>query len=157
MKKKIQLIVLHCTFTPPKMAVTRQMLEQWGRERGWRRQPLGYSGIVQKDGQRETFIENDDHYIDPWEITNGARGFNRVGEHWAYAGGKRLGQPYDTRTEGQKAGLLEICSEKVQAYPWVRIAGHNQLDPKKQCPCFDVPKFLRAAGFKEKNIYNGVL
>lgn len=155
-KKRVELAVFHCTATPRGFKVTKQKLEQWGYERGWRKQLLGYREICHQDGVVETLVENNnDAYVDPWEITNGARGHNNEAWHYVYAGGteKDVKIPKDTRTAEQRLWMFKKCHELVEKYPWIQLAGHNQLDPKKDCPSFDFAAYARSIGIAEKNIY----
>jgi len=142
---RVELIVLHCTDTPQSMRVTKNMLENWGRERGWRRQLLGYKGLVHQTGELEVLVpDNGDEFIDPWEITNGARGYNHKAWHYAYAGGKGG----DTRTIAQVNTMAELCTTLAGKYNWLKIAGHDQLS-SKACPSFDVPSWLRSIGLTQ--------
>lgn len=154
MKNKVQLIVLHCFFTPADMHVTPAMLARWGRERGWKHQLYGYRGYWHQDGTYQQLVpDNGDAFIDPWEVTNGARGHNHHAEHYAYAGGMQHGKPWDTRTFAQRIKMMDKVLNSIKAMPWVRVAGHNQLDTGKECPCFNVPAWLHKFGIPQKNIY----
>lgn len=152
---KIKLGVIHCTATPQGREVTKLELERWGRRRGWR-QPFGYRGLIHLDGALQILVpNNDDEFIDPWEITNGAAGHNHHAIHYAYAGGMNEDNkyPYDTRTSAQRLTLRNIVFDYIGRYPWIRWCGHNQLTELKACPSFDVPRWLRAIGVPEDNIY----
>ena len=48
-----------------------------------------------------------------------------------------LGQPADTRTAEQKAALHWFLRQLHKKYPHALIVGHHDLDPTKDCPCFD--------------------
>ena len=47
------------------------------------------------------------------------------------------GQPADTRTAEQKAALHWFLRQLHKKYPHALIVGHHDLDPTKDCPCFD--------------------
>lgn len=54
--------------------------------RGWKQ--VGYTDIIHLDGKVERLVNNnEDANVDPWEITNGAKGYNSVSRHVVYAGG----------------------------------------------------------------------
>ena len=62
-----------------------------------------------------------------------------------YEGGlDARGQPADTRTEEQKAALVALLRELKKAYPKALIVGHHDLNPMKECPCFDAAKEYRS-------------
>ena len=55
-----------------------------------------------------------------------------------YEGGLDIrGQPDDTRTPAQKATMRRLLEELHGRYPKAVIVGHHDLDPTKDCPCFD--------------------
>lgn len=120
--------------------------------RGWTK--VGYSKLVLLTGLVHGFVfENDDEFVDEFEITNGALGINSVAMHVCYVGGvdKKL-EPKDTRTEQQRAALKRIILEIIYKWPDIKVAGHYHF-AKKACPSFDVEKWLESIGVAEKNIY----
>ena len=59
-----------------------------------------------------------------------------------------------TMTKKQAHSLSKLVKAFIKKYPNIQIAGHNQLGPKiKDCPCFNVPKWLELSGVSDKNIY----
>ena len=88
-------------------------LPQGGR--GWKQ--VGYTDLFHLNGGVERLVENnEDAQVDPWEVTNGAKGYNSVSRHIVYAGGveKDGKTPKDTRTGCQKKALekyVKISSE----------------------------------------------
>ena len=113
---------------------------------------MGYTDLVHLDGSIERLIDNnEDAEVDPWEITNGAAGYNAVSRHVVYAGGvsKHDGKPLDTRTLEQKKALADYVRNFHSRFPQIRIVGHNELNPKKACPSFDVQEWLRSLGIRQ--------
>ena len=54
--------------------------------RGWKQ--VGYTDLFHLDGSVERLVKNnEDMSVDPWEVTNGAAGYNSVSRHIVYAGG----------------------------------------------------------------------
>lgn len=51
--------------------------------------------------------------------------------------------PADTRTLEQKASLLTLLRELKRVFPHALIVGHHDLNPQKDCPCFDAEKEYR--------------
>ena len=59
-----------------------------------------------------------------------------------------------TMTKKQAHSLSKLVKAFIKKYPNIQIGGHNQLGPKiKDCPCFNVPKWLELCGVPSKNRY----
>lgn len=154
MKKELKYLVIHCTATPEGREVTgadirRMHLSPVAKGgRGWKQ--VGYTDIIHLDGTVERMVDNnEDAWVDPWEITNGAKGYNAVSRHVVYAGGcdKQL-KPKDTRTAAQRVALEAYVKDFHARHPNVRIIGHNEV-AAKACPSFDVQKWLKEIGIKQ--------
>ena len=81
--------------------------------RGWKQ--VGYTDMIHLDGKVERLVKNnEDALVDPWEITNGAVGYNAISRHVVYVGGLAVdGQtPKDTIFLGQVSD--------VQARPLIK-------------------------------------
>ena len=92
---------------------------------------------------------NEDANVDPWEITNGAKGYNSVSRHVVYAGGcDRAMKPKDTRTPAQLKAMEAYVKDFHCRFPGVRIIGHNEV-AAKACPSFDVQKWLKSIGINQ--------
>lgn len=154
MKKELKYLVIHCTATPEGREVTgadiRRMhlspVSKGGR--GWKQ--VGYTDLIRLDGTVERLVNNnEDAWVDPWEITNGAKGYNAVSRHVVYAGGCDKGMnPKDTRTPAQRKALEKYVRDFHAKHPKVRIIGHNEV-AAKACPSFDVQKWLRTIGINQ--------
>ena len=108
--------------------------------------------MIHLDGRVERLVENnEDMNVDPWEVTNGATGYNSVSRHVVYVGGvARDGKtPKDTRTPAQLKTMEEYVKDFHRRFPSVRIIGHNEL-VAKACPSFDVQKWLQSIGIRQK-------
>lgn len=151
MRRRLMYLVIHCTATPEGREVTADDIRQWHTApvakggRGWKQ--VGYTDLIHLDGTIERLVpNNDDEWVDPWEITNGVRGKNSISRHIVYAGGTdRAGKTKDTRTEAQKKALADFVKEFRKQHPDVQIVGHNEL-AAKACPSFDVKKWLYEIG-----------
>ena len=124
MANKLQYLVIHCTDTPAGREVTSDDIRHWHTDpvskggRGWKQ--VGYTDMFHLDGRRERLVRNnEDAYVDGWEITNGVAGYN------------------------SKEYVLNFHKR----FPSVKIVGHNQL-AAKECPCFNVPAWLKEIGIK---------
>lgn len=151
----LKYLVLHCTATPEGREVTEDDIRRWHTSpvsaggRGWRQ--VGYTDLIHLDGSVERLVDNnEDANVDPWEITNGAAGYNSVSRHVVYAGGcGRDGKtPKDTRTAAQLEAMKRYVIDFHRRFPAVRIVGHNEL-AAKACPSFDVQKWLRSIGINQ--------
>lgn len=148
----LKFLVLHCTATPEDRSVTSGDIRKWHTSsvskggRGWKQ--VGYTDMIHLDGKVERLVQNnEDANVDPWEITNGAKGYNGTSRHVVYVGGvaKDGKTPRDTRTSQQLRAMAEYVKDFHRRFPDVKIVGHNEL-AAKACPSFDVQKWLREIG-----------
>ena len=151
----MQYLVIHCTATPEGREVSAAEIRRWHTApvsqggRGWKQ--VGYTDMVHLDGRVERLADNnEDAQVDPWEVTNGAAGYNNVSRHIVYVGGcDKAGKPKDTRTEAQREALKRYVEDFHARFPQVKIVGHHELNPGKACPCFDGEKWLRSIGSRQ--------
>ncbi|NJN27156.1 MAG: lysozyme [Cyclobacteriaceae bacterium] len=157
-RKELQFLVIHATATPEGRQVSADDIRNWHlspkpKGNGWKQ--VGYTDMVHLNGLIEQLVaNNDDGYVDSWEITNGVAGHNSTARHIVYVGGADAkGKAKDTRTVQQKEALWRFVSEFLKRNTSVKVAGHYQFDSRKQCPSFDVPAWLRSHGVKPAHIY----
>lgn len=152
---KLLRLVLHCTATPEGRAVSSADIRAWHTNpvskggRGWSR--VGYTDMIHLDGTVERLVENnEDGNVDPWEVTNGAAGYNSTSRHVVYVGGCEAHSPVpkDTRTPAQLKAMAAYVKDFRRRFPHVRIVGHNEL-AAKACPSFDVQKWLKTIGINQ--------
>ena len=151
MSKKIEYLVIHCTATPEGREVSSDELRRWHMYpppvgRGWSQ--VGYTDMVHLDGKIERLVKNnEDAYVDGFEMTNGVAGMNSVCRHIVYVGGlaKDGKTAKDTRTSAQLQMLRHFVLDFHSHFPEVKIVGHNQLS-SKACPSFNVPTWLKSIG-----------
>lgn len=159
--KKILYLIIHCTATPEGRAITSSLIREWHmspppKGRGWKQ--VGYSDMIHLNGLVENLVPyNEDEFVQPREITNGAEGINSLARHVVYVGGMDIDNknPVDTRSKEQRLALRNYVFNMISNHPDILIAGHNQFS-KKACPSFDVPLWLSGIGVPEKNIYRVV-
>ena len=156
---ELQYLIIHCTATPEGRAVTSNTIRRWHTSpppqgRGWKQ--VGYSDMIHLDGRVENLVSyNENDIVEPWEITNGAKGMNAISRHVVYVGGTdKSGKPKDTRTSAQLTELECYVKNVIALHPDIKVAGHNQFNSGKACPSFDVPKWLVSIQVSPKNIYN---
>lgn len=151
---KLERLVLHCTATPEGRAVSSAEIRRWHTSpvsaggNGWKQ--VGYTDMIHLDGKVERLVDNnEDANVDPWEITNGAAGYNSTSRHVVYVGGTdKGGKNKDTRTPQQLKAMEDYVRDFHRRFPAVKIVGHNGL-ANKGCPCFDVPAWLRSIGINQ--------
>lgn len=151
---RLRYLVIHCTATPEGREVTAAEIRRWHTSpppagRGWKQ--VGYTDLIHLDGRVERLVDNnEDGNVDPWEVTNGAKGYNGVSRHVVYAGGLSSDKktPKDTRTAAQLEALKNYVTAFHRRHPSVRIVGHNEL-AAKACPSFDVQEWLRSIGIRQ--------
>lgn len=152
----LKYLVIHCTDTPAGRDVTGADIRHWHTApvtkggRGWKQ--VGYTDLFRLDGSVERLADNnEDALVDPWEVTNGARGYNSVSRHIVYAGGRGSdGKSADTRTAAQLKAMTDYVKDFHHRHPGVKILGHRDLPGvTKSCPCFDVASWLRGIGIAD--------
>lgn len=155
--KKLKYFIIHCLATPAGLEVSAASVRRFHTSpppagRGWKQ--VGYSKILHLNGSWSVLVENNgDQWVDPREVTNGAKGINSESYHISYVGGLNADtkQPEDTRTPEQLKWMEHEVKEFIKAHPDILVGGHNQF-AAKACPCFNVPEWLRSIGVEEKNI-----
>lgn len=151
---KLKYLFIHCTATPEGREVSSKEIRAWHTNpvsrggRGWKQ--VGYTDMIHLDGTVERLVaNNEDSEVDPWEITNGAQGYNSTSRHVVYVGGvAKNGTPKDTRTSAQRSALEIYVKDFHRRFPDVIIKGHNEV-AAKACPSFDVKKWLISIGINQ--------
>lgn len=152
---RLQYLVIHCTATPEGREVSSDEIRSWHtspapKGRGWRQ--VGYTDMFHLDGRTERLVaNNEDANVDPWEITNGAKGYNSISRHIVYVGGlDKSKKAKDTRTDAQKKAMADYVKDFHRRFPDVRIVGHRDFpNVAKDCPSFDVSQWLKSIGITQ--------
>ena len=128
--RPIELIVIHCSATRSDRPFPLEAVIACHRARGFA--TIGYHYYLTRDG---TVHAGRPLYQEGAHVT----GHNRRSIGICYEGGLNPdGIPADTRTEAQKESLLKLLHRLKTDYPQARIVGHHDLDPRKDCPGFEV-------------------
>lgn len=154
MSKALQYLVIHCTATPEGRHISSDDIRRWHLSpapvgRGWKQ--VGYTDMFHVNGVVERLVKNnDDAFVDGWEITNGAVGVNDRARHIVYVGGLAINgkTAKDTRNVAQMESMKKYVVNFNRRFPKVKIVGHNEL-AAKACPSFDVPEWLRSIGINQ--------
>jgi N-acetylmuramoyl-L-alanine amidase len=144
--RHIKFIVIHCSAGHGDLASVKRF---WKDTLKWK--TGGYHKWVDYDGSITDLYDLN-------TVTNGVRGFNNHSIHICYRGGinRATRKAEDTRTEDQKAGLLNAIHQvltqlkQTQNVNGIVILGHRDFSTDqnkngviesweriKECPCFD--------------------
>lgn len=129
--RKIDEIILHCTATKEGNWVTRDMVDRWHKDRGFK--CIGYHYLIYLDGTIVVGRKEED--VGAHTLNHNAHSIGVC-----YVGGldKNM-KAKDTRTDAQKKAMAELLLQLVRKYPDASVHGHYEF-AAKACPCFDVQK-----------------
>ena len=137
---KITKLIIHCSDTPNGRANTAEDILLWHTgskadgHRGWKH--AGYHKVIEIDGQVKDLVPlDDDAFIEPWEIANGARGHNQSSIHICLIG-------KDAFTRAQWDALHKLTAEIGFIHPDITLHGHNEFNQDKDCPGFEVFQWM---------------
>jgi N-acetylmuramoyl-L-alanine amidase len=154
-RRVIDLVVIHCSATPPGRSLNVYDIDRMHRERGFRRQDaarqafnpglysIGYHYLVNLDGKPFT-----------------GRAEAEIGAHVSGSNARSIGVcmvGMNRFTAAQWECLSSLVASLRSRYPGARVAGHRDLSPDldgdgivepqewlKECPTFDVGAWLRS-------------
>lgn len=136
-RRRIDLILVHCTATPKGKDFTVDDVRSWHtapKEKGGRGWPdIGYHYVIHLDGSVHLGRDVD-------LVGAHCEGHNANSIGIVYVGGMSADgkNNEDTRTEAQKLALLDLLVKLKKLYPNAEISGHRNYDKKgKTCPNFD--------------------
>ena len=147
----IDTIVVHCSATPPGMDIGAARIRTWHTSpdpndpsKPWR--DIGYHYVIRRNGEIEAGrpIDQPGAHV---------RGHNETSLGICLVGGiDEHGSAEDNFTKEQKRALRNLLytlqSILFTEFDYItRIVGHDELDPKKDCPCFELTEWLIAEGF----------
>lgn len=128
--RTITLIIVHCSANKAGSALRMADIDRYHRSLGWN--GCGYHYVIPTDGSIESGRPEE-------RVGAHCKYHNRYSIGICYIGGLSAdGKPADTRTEAQRIALHELLDRLHRKYPKALIVGHRDLDPRKDCPCFDV-------------------
>lgn len=134
-KRRIDMIIVHCTATPEGDWKTVEQIRAQHKKKGW--SDIGYHYLVYLDG-----TIHDGRDVDISGAHCEGKNAHSIGV--CYVGGleNKPGVPYgelkakDTRTPAQKEALLNLLKMLKAVYPTAKIYGHRDFSSKR-CPSFD--------------------
>ena len=76
--------------------------------------------MIHLDGRVERLVNNnEDANVDPWEITNGAKGYNSVSRHIVYVGGGASVMKRYGRTKGRNIQYVTDVKANAIGYRYL--------------------------------------
>lgn len=129
--REIDMIIIHCSATPPNMDIGADKIREWHVDgNGWR--DIGYHFVIRRDGSVE-----DGRPIDQSGVHT--RGYNTNSIGICMVGGvDKKGKPDDNFTLDQWRSLRRVLISLKADYKNATIHGHNEFDSGKACPSFNV-------------------
>jgi len=131
-------IVIHCTQTPADIDFGVDKVTQWHKNRGF--DTIGYHYLIKRDGTLEAGRDEDLVGAHAVQVNGTSIGVALVG-----GGNVDMGWE-DNFLPEQFNTLKQIISKLKEDYDIKKIIGHYQVEDKKKCPSFDVPKWLEENG-----------
>ncbi len=134
--RKINKIVVHCSYTPPSMDIGVDTIIDWHvYENGW--DDIGYHYVITRDGKIEAGR--------PVKVPGAhVRGHNADSIGICLIGGMTEDkQSADSNfSHWQWDALSELLNKLEVSYGKLDVVGHRDLDSSKECPCFDVQAWV---------------
>jgi len=126
--RKVYCTFIHCSASDNPAHDDVSVITQWHIERGWN--TIGYHYFIKKDGtiQEGRSLER---------IPAAQKGYN--------TGSIAIclhGLDIDLFTEEQFNSLRDLCNQISDSYYEMTFHGHNEVNPNKTCPVFNVKEVL---------------
>jgi len=138
-------IIIHCSDTYAEMDIGADEIRDWHvNGNGW--SDIGYNVVIRRDGAIEPGRDLDGDGDVYEEVGAHARGFNTNSVGICLVGGKgKDGKAQFNFTRSQMISLEAIVNDIRSKYPTItKVIGHTDVDPGKECPCFDVETYFSA-------------
>lgn len=132
------LIVIHCSATPPNLDIGAAEIDRWHRARGWLK--IGYHFVIRRNGQVELgrSLSRPGAHV---------RGYNAHSIGICMVGGVselNLKRAEKNFTPLQWTALRQLVEYMLELFPGCKVVGHTDLDAKKKCPSFNVREWFNA-------------
>lgn len=133
-KRRIDRIIIHCSATKPSMDIGVKEIRRWHTNKGW--SDIGYHLVIRRDGTLELGRKMQ-------RMGAHTKGFNYGSIGLCLVGGvNEKMKAEDNFTDNQWRTLRHTLRMLKMDYPLADIKGHNDFNPMKACPCFDVNEEL---------------
>lgn len=146
--RQITQIIIHCSATTPDKDIGAATIRAMHLDRGWT--DIGYHYVIRRDGAIELGRDLDrDGEVDEHTGAH-AFGWNAHSIGVCLVGGADFaGHGEANFTEQQLIALAAFLVAKREQYPGVQIIGHRDTGAAKDCPSFDVARWLRDGELRE--------
>ena len=135
-RTKTDMIVIHCSATPESMDIGVEKIREWHvKERGW--DDVGYHHIIRRDGTIEPARSEEYMGAHAVAVNDRSIGICLIG------GSDDKGAWEQNFTPDQFTTLKALILNLQKKYGIKEIIGHYQVEPKKECPSFNVIAWLR--------------
>lgn len=143
--RQLDIIIIHCSATPPSMDIGAEEIRKWHLERGF--SDIGYHYVIKRNGELEV-----------------GRPLDKPGAHCKGHNARSIGVCLVGGAEKQGGKLISACnftelqwsaldllvSSLLEKYPSIQsVRGHNEF-AAKDCPCFDVQEWLKRTKIRER-------
>lgn len=142
-RRSTEMIVVHCSATPPNMDIGAKEIDRWHRAKGWLK--CGYHIVIRRDGRSETEAAGFPCRAIHVPGAHAGPKYNPKSIGICLIGGvDAKGKPEDNFTQVQFLTLEAALRTLLKIYPDINtIVGHGNLPGvAKACPSFDVSAFL---------------
>ncbi len=144
--RKINMVILHCSATPPDMDIGADKIRQWHTDpppsgRGWA--DIGYHFVIRRNGVVEDGRDLDGDGDIFEEVGAHTVGYNQNSVGVCLVGGiNKAGKTENNFTPEQFTSLTRLLRFLRAKFPTVTIHGHREF-AAKDCPSFDVQAWLK--------------
>ena len=132
-KRTISCIIVHCSAS--KHGTTVADIRRWHKEKGW--SDIGYHYVILTNGDIKTGRPID-------KVGAHCKGHNHDSIGICLIGGRDPKGRMHKFTKKQFKALKILLEGITISYGELPIYPHRYFNPKKECPCFDIYKILKA-------------
>ena len=134
-REKTDTLAIHCSATPATMDIGVEKIKEWHvKENGW--EDVGYHFIITRSGELQTARSEEYQGAHAPQVNFRSLAVCLIG------GTDNKQQWENNFTDEQFTTLKSLIGDLVKKYEIKKIIGHYQVDDRKKCPSFDVPKWL---------------
>lgn len=126
----VKYLVIHCSDSPPGRGDNAETIHRWHKEKRW--SGIGYHFVILEDGTVEA-----------------GRPVYWKGAHCRNHNSESLGiclMGNGDYPERQMIELECLIDQLLEEFPNAGVIGHNELDPSKTCPNFNVHEWYYCDG-----------
>lgn len=144
MARQISTLIVHCSATPVAQDIGAAEIDAIHRQKGWAR--IGYHYVIRRNGAVEK--GRPDSMIGAHAV-----GFNNNSIGICLIGGvDKQGRGQANYTAAQMATLGRLLASLLNRYPGAAIMGHRDTGAKKDCPSFNITRWLETGELSEPRL-----